>query len=306
MAFDSTSSITLSKPTFHLYVNDWNLSSTLPLPIVQFIGNNFIVATTLSLPTVVFTGVTEQNFSIAITTPLPTTQFGASASIEGVLIRTMRLPQVSFLVENPLTYTSTNILPSITAVIRASSEGAYTFSNSLRNPVLSFISALTATTTKQTWVFNTITGAHSRFTNYDFNSYFKLGANYYGVASNGDIYQITGDVDYSGEAGEATIASEIIFPVSHYDEQQNKMCSDAFVYGRGDGDLEVVFVTDEQQERTGFYVNFDGREGMHRKRVKIPKGMLGNAWQFKLKNVDGSAFDINAFEVFVRTVQRII
>ena len=84
-----------------------------------------------------------------------------------------------------------------------------------------------------------------------------------------------------------------------------KCCSDAIVYGRCDGDIEIQFVTDEQEERDGYIIPFDDRAGMHRRRVKIPKGILGNTWQYKIKNVGGSKFDLNAFEVFLKTVQRI-
>lgn len=217
----------------------------------------------------------------------------------------VKIPTVVFTVTSPNLYALSYVLPKPVLNSAATSDISGIVDYTLPKVNLSFNVNFTASISKQTWVFNTITTAHSRYTNFNFNSFFKLGANNYGINANGDIYKLTGTKDFIGEAAEANIDAEIIFPATTYEEQMLKSCSDAIIYGRGDGDMEVQVVLDEQQARTGFIAHFDNREGMHRNRVKIPKGLKGNVWQFKLKNIDGAWFDINIFEVFVKIMQRL-
>ena len=284
MAFDSISNITLSKPTVKFYVNDWNLA--------------------VSLTTPTFNLILEPIYSINIT--LSNISLEASFVSDNIYSSSniLKKPRATFLVNNPNIWSLSATLPnpSVSILVGSNMQGVV----NKRLPLISldFESIFTATIAKQTWVFNTVTTAHSRYTNYEFNSFFKLGNINYGINDYG-IYQLTGDTDFVGEASEVNIEAEVILPTTSFDEQTLKSCSDAIVYGRGDGYIEVALVLDEQQERTGYLVYYDDRTGMHRKRVKIPKGLKGSVWQFKIRNVNGSHFDINLFEVFIKSMQRL-
>jgi hypothetical protein len=300
MAFDSTLNRTLPKPTISFKVNDWVLNVTLPKPVLN---TNWLL--NVVLPKITLSAVLTSNYLVNSTLPKITIVSSYSPDNLYGLSSRLKIPSLFFEVYNSNVYSLASTLPKPTVVSLLGLDILGIVDYRLPSITVSFNAAFSATTTKQTWVFNTITTAHSRYTNYDFNSFFKLGADNYGINTNGSIYKLTGLKDFVGEATEVNIDAEIDFPATTYEEQTLKSCSDAILYGRGNGEMEVQVVLDEQQARTGYSVHFDNREGMHRNRVKIPKGLKGNVWQFKLKNVDGSWFDINMFEVFVKTMQRL-
>jgi len=300
MAFDSTLNRTLPKPTISFVVNNWVLNVTLPKPTLN---TNWLL--NVVLPKITLNAVLTSNYLVNSTLPKITIVSSYNPDNLYSLSSSLKIPSISFEVTNSNIYSLSSVLPKPTVVSLLGLDILGVVNYRLPLITVSFNTAFSATTTKQTWVFNTTTTAHSRYTNYDFNSFFKLGSTNYGINDNGDIYLLTGTKDFVGESNEANIDTEIIFPATTYDEQNLKSCSDAILYGRGNGEMEVQVVLDEQQARVGYSVHFDNREGMHRNRVKIPKGLKGNVWQFKLKNVDGSWFDINLFEVFVKTMQRL-
>ncbi len=305
MAFDSVSIITLVNPTVSVTVNDWTLSNTLTKPTVIATLNDYVVSYTSNIPTLDFTLNIASNFDLTYITSKPQLTTTLVQSSIFSLNKIVKTPSISFLGAITNTYTLTSTLPKIETDITLAVSNSASVIRVLKIPQLDFQAVFTATNTRQTWVFNTITTAHSRYTNYDFNSFFKLGTKQYGLNDSG-IYEIGAEKDYLGEPlKEAFINAQIDFPVSNFGEQQMKVCSDAFIYMRADGDMEVLTVNDEQEQREGYIVYFDDRTGMHRRRVKIPKGLRGNAWQFKLKNIDGCDFDINAFEVLLKTIQRV-
>jgi hypothetical protein len=268
-------------------MNDWSTKQTLIKPEISFIWD-----------------VAE---SIIVNSPLPspiiTGHFNSSGQFQSNF--TFKLPVLNFKVDVPINYTLTSILPKVATAFTVFVLNDYQVNSQLYKPALNFQASLVATITNQTWVFNTITTAHSRYTNYDFNSFFKIGTKNFGINSNGGIYELTGSNDFVGESNEAYIQAQVDLPVSTFGEQTLKACSDAILYGRCDGEIEIQVVLDEQEARTGYVIPFDSRQGMHRNRVRIPKGLRGNVWQFKIKNRNGSHFDINAFEIFIKTLQRL-
>jgi hypothetical protein len=304
MAFDSTTSQTLSNPTLVFTTGDWNVAVTISNP--TFVGtlNDFTVESTLSLPTFTSSADLPYNIIFGYTLPNITVEAILTPSQLFALNNNLRLPSLDFSVGIPKIYQLSLTLPNIAFNAIAGITPYYTLQNTFKAPRIDFRASLVATTIKQTWAFNTITTAHSRYTNYDFDSFFKIGTKQFGINTSG-IYEITGDKDFSGESNQSQINAQITLPASAFGEQVMKQCSDAIIYGRTDGDIEVVVTIDESEQFEGFYIISDDRTGMHRRRVKIPKGLKGNVWQYTIKNVDGSAFDLNAFEVFLRPLQRI-
>jgi len=282
-----------------------NTSNILRLPIIQGTLNSYISNNILTKPSIFIQTLVPTAYTCAINIKLisiTSEYLNATTYNTNVIIPT---PNVSGIFNIPNIYNyHTNILkPVIQGVF--GSNNTYILSTRLRYPLINITAALTSNLAKQTWVFNTITTAHSRYTNYDFDSYFSLGTKSYGLGTDGAIYEFGYNADLDGGVNEVPIEASIILPISSFGEQQAKVCSDAFVFARADGDLEVSVVLDEEQEREGFVVLHDDRKGVHRKRVKIPKGLHSNVWQFKIKNTSGCAFSINSFETLLRTIQRI-
>lgn len=151
-----------------------------------------------------------------------------------------------------------------------------------------------------TVVCNTLTTCLSTYSNFAFNSYFTKGTDIYGIKNDG-VFLIGAQYD----AG-SYIQTEAVTPISSFGKQGAKACSDAFILGRFIGQIEIVVVTDEQREYSCLLTNESEREGLHRLRVKIPKGIKGSVLQYKIRNVDGNFFSINNLEVILRELQRAI
>lgn len=305
MAFDCTTQLVVLNPTFNFIVNDWNANTTVNVPTISASLNSYTCVSILAIPVVVATLDNPGYYAVQSSIPLPVVSGVVASSTIFNGQATLKMPSVIFEVDSPQIYNLNYTLPKVGLGFSIGIGNQYSLVKTLKIPQIHISTHFSSNNIRQTWTFNTITTAHSRYTNYNFNSYFKIGTKYFGVHTNGSIYELTGDRDFVGDVGETNILAEIDLPTSSFDEQQMKVCSDAIVYGRCAGDVEIQVVLDEQEARTGYIVSFDDRIGMHRKRVKIPKGLLGDVWQFKIKNVNGSKFDLNAFEVFLRTVQRI-
>lgn len=282
---NSTSSrliTTLTQPTISFIVNDWSVVVNIPLPTISanlLSGNSYALSKTLEIPTL-----------------------NSSSIVGSILAFNKNVPNITL--ESRLSlenyYTFTSLVPNITLNISSFNSSLYTLNKVLRLPKFLITSNNVVLSTQfKTYALNTKNIAHTEYTNYNFNSYFKLANIYYGVTNTG-IYKLTGDLDIA-----SAIQTEVALPISSFDKQGMKACQDAIILGRLVGDMEVQLVFDEQEAREGFIVTSDTREGLHRIRVRIPKGLKGAVVQPKLKNVDGSNFSINNLELFIKELQRI-
>lgn len=159
---------------------------------------------------------------------------------------------------------------------------------------------------RDTIVVNTINNAHSRYTGYAFTGFIELHGQYYGVNADG-IFELVGDNDFDGDVSfETPIEAYCVTPITDFDVQEQKSVGDAFVQGRFLGDMEIDLTINEGDTLDGFSIPHDGNDGIHRKRVKLPRGLKGTDWQFKVKNVNGSDFTLFDLDVAVRQLQRTI
>jgi hypothetical protein len=146
---------------------------------------------------------------------------------------------------------------------------------------------------------NMITGGHSSYTNFHFDRFITNKNRYYGVY-NGVSYELTGIVDDT-----TPIDWEIRYPIIDFGTPQRKNLQDVYVYMRSNGDVELVTLIDDNKERTGYYVTWDDRTGIHRRRKLLPKGILGTAWQVVIRSVDGSTIELHNLEVCAEKAQRV-
>ena len=274
---------TIIQPILVATMNDWQLNTTITAPVLKATidgGSTFEVNKVLLLPTLAATMVGGQLLS---------------------LNKTLFTPTISSSFSQEHSYNLVSTINNISIVATLVSSGQYTLDTTFAKPTVvgSILNEVINASTNSTFVINTMNSAHSTYSGFNFNSYFKLANSYYGINATG-VWKLTGDLDDTNN-----IQTEVHTPISSFEKQGMKACCDAIIFGRLQGDMEVITVNDEQEEREGFIVNQDEREGLHRIRVRIPKGLKGSTWQYKLKNVDGSRFSINNFEVFLRELQRI-
>lgn len=119
------------------------------------------------------------------------------------------------------------------------------------------------------WCVNLVTGGHSRY---------------------------TGPLD-----GSATVTGRVVTPSSQLGSDRAKHVPDLYLHGRLDFDLTVATMTDEQAERS-YTLHEDGRQGMHRRRLKLARGVRGTNWQFI---VSGRGFTLSSIEIPPVVSQRV-
>ncbi len=140
------------------------------------------------------------------------------------------------------------------------------------------------------WVLNLVKGTHSRFTNYPFTSLFKHGSGYYGADSHG-IFRIEGDTDYMGVPELAQkIDAFVLTPSTDFGKKEKKYLPALYVQARCDCELAVDYFVNEQLAYEDDVILFDDLASAHTLRSSPPRGMSATFWQFKLKNINGSAF----------------
>ena len=125
----------------------------------------------------------------------------------------------------------------------------------------------------QMWCVNMDTGASSQYEQFGFNSFFKRGEYYYGVADDG-IYQLDGDDDAGND-----VASLIDFGSSDVGVPGMNKIKNVHV---GTTDGTNMFLQVETSSGTDIYqleTCFRGTTGW---RAKIPQSMQGTDWRWTL------------------------
>jgi hypothetical protein len=151
---------------------------------------------------------------------------------------------------------------------------------------------------QNTFVFNVFNNAHSTYSNHTFNSYFKLNNEYYGIDGAG-VWKLHGSLD-----GTRVIGAQLDTPVSSFEKQNLKACSDVYLLARPLGNIKITAITDERSASTTYINKTDYHTGLHRIRTKISKGLKGATWQFRINNIGGSNFNINNLEARIRELKR--
>lgn len=147
------------------------------------------------------------------------------------------------------------------------------------------------------YIMNTTTAGHSVYSDYNFNSFFRLNGSYYGCNSTG-IYRLDGATDNG-----TVINWRVKTPISDFGTYSLKFVHDARLIMRTDGDIELGYVVDEQTKRTDAISYSDERQGLHARRIKLPKGVKGTDWQFEVSG-SGVTADIKELSITPLVSQR--
>lgn len=143
------------------------------------------------------------------------------------------------------------------------------------------------------YLLNTQTAGHSTYDNFNFNSFFRLGSDYYGCSADG-LFKLDATLDkpWSVKTG-----------VTTFGKREKKYVHDTYVETRSASDFELAETIDEQTVRSNAVVYDDSRQGLHTRRVKLPKGLSGTAWQFELSG-EGGDVEIKVLDVEAIVSQR--
>lgn len=149
------------------------------------------------------------------------------------------------------------------------------------------------------WVLNAESKHHSTYINWPVNSLATFnGENL--VATADGIYRIAGDLD-----GEDSLEGKIYWAQSDLKEAQQKSIDCVFVRMRGaNDDVKVVCVVDEVQVRNFPTPMTATPEGNYVRRIKFPRGLQGQRWQFGIESVGEGKLDLSEIEVITVPFKR--
>lgn len=133
------------------------------------------------------------------------------------------------------------------------------------------------------WVVNMDTQASAQYDDYGFNSFFRRGNDYYGVANDG-IYKLSGTTD-AGSPIDAFAA----FVRTTLGIQSVKHVPTVYVGAASDGAL-VLRVDVDGVAR--YYKARTSSTPLNNHRVDIGRGARGVYWEFDLLNQNGDDFDV--------------
>lgn len=144
-----------------------------------------------------------------------------------------------------------------------------------------------------TWAMNARNGAVTEYTNYEFNSFAKIGNRYVGASAEG-LYELLGDDD----AGTSIIA-RIKGGFLQFGGTHLSRLSAAYIATRGDGDFVLRITTGE-----GATYNYAvSTRNMRSTKVHMGKGQRARYFSYELISA-GQDFDLDTLEFVPVVVQR--
>lgn len=133
------------------------------------------------------------------------------------------------------------------------------------------------------WVLNLDTSASAQYDNYGFNSFFRRGDDYFGVANDG-IYKLAGETD-AGLPVDALAA----FVRSTLGVPNVKRVPSVYVGATSDG---ALILRTEVEGAVRYYKARSYSSDLRQHRVDIGRGSRGTHWQFELLNENGDDFEL--------------
>ncbi len=153
------------------------------------------------------------------------------------------------------------------------------------------------------WTMNADNKASSKYEQWPFNSYMKVGGRYYGASDTG-LYRLGGDTDDT-----ADIKAKIRLGMNALGSRLAKHVPDVYLGYSASGDMLLKAVvansTTGQREAHVYrlYAN-DSADSVRDGRRKIGRGLNAVYWDWVMENVDGAAFDLDVIEFMPLMTQR--
>lgn len=143
------------------------------------------------------------------------------------------------------------------------------------------------------YAMNISNGAMTRYTGYDFDYIVRFRGKHYGFSAAG-CFLLDGDNDN----GAAIDAFAEISP-SDFGVRQEKRAPYAYVGSEGSEHVVVTATVDERKS-----VNVRTAMAGRNKRAKMPRGLKGVYWGFRLSNINGGPLHVDGLDVVPEVVRR--
>lgn len=147
----------------------------------------------------------------------------------------------------------------------------------------------------EVWVLNLKSGGSTRYTNYPFNSFARIGNQFYG-AGQGGLYLLDGPDDAGAE-----IASVIDLGRLDFGGSQKKTVAQCYVGMSGEAPL---LLSVDAEGATFVYPTRSYSEHLQQQRVTLGKGIKSNYVGLELRNKDGADFEVDGVEFVVADLTR--
>lgn len=152
------------------------------------------------------------------------------------------------------------------------------------------------------WAFNLNTAAPSTYENFKFNSFTRIGKDYYGCNDAG-IYLLGGDLDGTAQIDATITTGTSNLSTETFGGDVVKHVPHAYISAKSPEAMTLVCRVEGQEYSYQFRV---GKDTIAPSRVDIGKGLRGTFWQFELTNQNGADFEIDSLAVLpVKTSRRI-
>jgi hypothetical protein len=139
------------------------------------------------------------------------------------------------------------------------------------------------------WAYNLNNQAPSFYENFKFNSFAKIGNDYYGLNASG--LHIINANDDNGTPIEAVITTGI----SDFEDERTKKIQLIYANARTESALELTVRVDNEPEYSYDFISSSA--GIAPTRVKLGKGLQGRNWQIEIKNKNGADFEISDLDI---------
>jgi hypothetical protein len=153
------------------------------------------------------------------------------------------------------------------------------------------------------WTLNTASKGLTRYTNYPYNSFAKIGGKYLGMSSVG-LFELVGDSD-DGEP----ISAKIRLGLWDLGTRLFKRFNECYIGWAGNGDMILRTISPHPVtgEKQAAVYRVHPRQAVTTRESKfsVGKGIKSVDWDFELENLNGSDFDLAALEFHpLRTSRR--
>lgn len=146
------------------------------------------------------------------------------------------------------------------------------------------------------WAMNLSHLAITRYPDFQFDHLLRFRGNTYLVRADG-IYLVGGDSD----AG-AYIHARFALPDGTFGDIAEKVCPRAYLQGRSVGGMSVTPVVDGEAFEA--QVTSESRGDLDYVRAKFGRGLRGHHWAFEVANADGKDFEVDSFDMLIKSTGR--
>lgn len=289
----------MTMPLFEVQASSGSMGAfELPLYEVEASGvSGVLVTSDITVPLFEVAAVGQHTQS-SVDIEMPLFVVDATLKQAGLVTADIILPMITAVatIEGGQTIVAALTLPMME--VEASIYGEVTGTADLELPLYKLEAEMFATvdTVFRGYVMNVEIEALTTYSNFNFNSFAKVGDSYFGASEDG-IFELAGDTDNTAE-----IAASMTFKNDNFGSSRESRVVGAYLSADLSDDMRLGVIANGN---TYLYeIAANGERGLVNRRIDTIKGERAIYWQTSLLNVGGADFKISAVEVLAKKLAR--